>query len=228
METPPGPGTHGTVVWRGPGGQFQGLALPQLSRSCPWGRARADPLPPPASPHAQEDPGRVPLRPPPLLAPPLRHRQVRGRSPAGAARLPGPQAAAGEAGRGAGRGGRSLPGPPTRALRALVALPAVHLGAGARPALDQAIQNPRHLRRQRHDRARGQRRLHPPDQEAVAALAAGLFPAGARQLQHRVLPDGPAELRAELRRLLPGLLPAAGQGQVGPLRRRPRDAAPPG
>lgn len=47
----------------------------------------------------QADQGRVPIWTPPLLAPPLRHREVWGRPAAGAARLPGPQAAAGEEGR---------------------------------------------------------------------------------------------------------------------------------
>lgn len=55
----------------------------------------------------QADQGRVPIRTPPLLAPPLRHREVWGRPAAGAARLPGPQAAAGEVGW--GHWGPSLP-----------------------------------------------------------------------------------------------------------------------
>lgn len=82
--------------------------------------------------------------------------------------------------------------------------------------MDQALQDPGDLCGQRDDRARAQRRLHPPDQEAVAALPAGLFPAGARELQLGVVPQRPEELRAQLRRLQPGVLPAAGQGQVIP------------
>lgn len=91
--------------------------------------------------------------------------------------------------------------------------------------MDQALQDPGDLVGQRHDRAGGERRVHPPGEEAEPALAARLLPAGARQLHHRGLPHCPAQLRAELRRLLSHLLPATGQGQV---RRRSRMQTPNG
>jgi len=93
--------------------------------------------------------------------------------------------------------------------------PAGRVGAGARAAVDQALQDPGAVVGQRHDRAGGERRVHPPGEEAQPAVPAGLLPAGARQPQHRGLPHRPEELRPELCRIQPHLLPAAGQGQVG-------------
>ena len=93
--------------------------------------------------------------------------------------------------------------------------PAVRVGDGARASLDQALQDPGAVVGQRHDRAGGERRVHPPGEEAQPAVAARLLPAGARLPHHRGLPLRPEELCAELRRLQPHLLPAAGQGPVG-------------
>lgn len=94
---------------------------------------------------------------------------------------------------------------------------AVRVGDGARATVDQALQDPGAVVGQRHDRAGGERRVHPPGEEAQPAVPARLLPAGARQPHHGGLPLRPEELRPELRRLQPHLLPAAGQGQVGVL-----------
>lgn len=60
---------------------------------------------------SQADQRGLPLRPSPQLAAPVSHCQVRGRSPAGAAGLPGVEAAAGER-EGEGRGTRATCSPP--------------------------------------------------------------------------------------------------------------------
>lgn len=78
----------------------RGFPCPQIPDGKPAGCLSPFPHILTLAPSPQEDQGRVPVRPPPLLAPPFRHREVWGRPAAGAARLPGPQAAAGEMGQG--------------------------------------------------------------------------------------------------------------------------------
>ena len=83
------------------------------------------------------------------------------------------------------------------------------MGGGARAAVDPPLQDRGDEQRQRDDRAGGERRVAAPDQEAQQADAARVLRARVRPAQQRGIPHRPEELRPELRRLLPRVLPAA-------------------
>lgn len=73
------------------------------------------------------------------------------------------------------------------------------------------------LGRQWPHRAHPQHRLPPPGEETLSTVPTPVFHQGVRPDDLRGLPHGAEELRAELRRLLPHLLPHPGQGQVLPI-----------